>query len=400
MGAKASVAKAKIKSTDINDLAIMTTYELAEFIDQAAAEKYLCSICHNVLHNPTMINNSTETLGKSCGHYFCYECIKEALEINPTCPLCRRPSKLKSLIMLSFMDVAIGELKITCPFALKHAEAKEKPSCDWTGVLGNNGSNRRKHLTVDCPMRGAKCGKCNQLVAWSAIVTHLNLCPKDIVACSNRSLGCQKYMERESVAKHLREQCDYRAMQCTFRDLGHPTCAKIKTFLDYRTHMADCISLHQTLIEIEYAVSRAEQKQTNAKRSYEYCYQFNIPADPISEIDSELKECTLVTTSFNFLGTWNIRFCLMKLRNPIEGKTFRIAVETTVDNYSSVESGYRLHIVRLDFARMPCFGHIFVDEGIETSIASIDIPTWNAAITNGTICFVAGIGLPKLAPAA
>jgi hypothetical protein len=47
-----------------------------------------CSICISIYKKPTSL---------LCGHIFCFDCIKRVADINPLCPLCRKPFKLISI---------------------------------------------------------------------------------------------------------------------------------------------------------------------------------------------------------------------------------------------------------------------------------------------------------------
>jgi hypothetical protein len=66
------------------------------FIEKLESE-LICSICTEVLLNPTTT---------SCGHSFCYDCLEEWEDRNPTCPTCRAPidCKHKSIVLKSLNE--------------------------------------------------------------------------------------------------------------------------------------------------------------------------------------------------------------------------------------------------------------------------------------------------------
>lgn len=52
-------------------------YELMRFIGEID-EEFLCPICKLVLENPIQM---------PCDHSFCYECVKNRIEVDKTCPV-------------------------------------------------------------------------------------------------------------------------------------------------------------------------------------------------------------------------------------------------------------------------------------------------------------------------
>lgn len=66
----------------------------------------ICCICHAPFVRPVTT--------KTCAHTFCYECIVQALEHSPHCPVDRRSAKIEELVdaggivrAVSFIAVAI-----------------------------------------------------------------------------------------------------------------------------------------------------------------------------------------------------------------------------------------------------------------------------------------------------
>jgi len=57
-----------------------------------------CRICLEPLH--TIRNQSKEILASPCGHVFCGGCIRTALTVRPSCPICQKRADLSQLLQL------------------------------------------------------------------------------------------------------------------------------------------------------------------------------------------------------------------------------------------------------------------------------------------------------------
>ena len=64
---------------------------ILEKIDEPATTEESCAICMDFLDNPTMT---------SCGHMFCYDCIKMCLNNVKKCPMCKQDLEGKELIKI------------------------------------------------------------------------------------------------------------------------------------------------------------------------------------------------------------------------------------------------------------------------------------------------------------
>lgn len=52
----------------------------------------ICSICMDIVNNPTLT---------SCGHLFCYECLKLCLDKKKKCPLCVTNIEGKDILIVN-----------------------------------------------------------------------------------------------------------------------------------------------------------------------------------------------------------------------------------------------------------------------------------------------------------
>jgi hypothetical protein len=101
---------------------------LKDFIENLESE-LTCSICAEIILNPTTT---------SCGHSFCYDCLEEWEDRNPTCPTCRAPLDcqhksivLKSLIeefVLQFYSESAKTARITLSEERKMKNACRRPN--------------------------------------------------------------------------------------------------------------------------------------------------------------------------------------------------------------------------------------------------------------------------------
>ncbi|CCW68648.1 unnamed protein product [Phytomonas sp. Hart1] len=71
--------------------------ELVEELKRHELDKRECIICFDRVNRPAIL---------PCGHTFCSECIEHALQLNRTCPMCKRPTKNSqiSLVPLEFIS--------------------------------------------------------------------------------------------------------------------------------------------------------------------------------------------------------------------------------------------------------------------------------------------------------
>nr|ALJ01851.1 TRAF [Mizuhopecten yessoensis] len=216
-------------------------------------DKYDCPICLLVLREPYQ----TE-----CGHRFCQNCIKRWLretESEPRCPVDNAPLGEGQIFPDNFAKREILALLVQCPnhkdgcdtqVVLKQLK-KHLNTCEFAFLPCPNRCSHmplRKdltnHLEEMCPLRLLKCPTChielqaeylqkhvdscplasvkcqfcgNEGLIREQLQRHLNNdCPKAVIDCEFKELGCKETVERQSMAKHMQHcQQDHMQQMCT-----------------------------------------------------------------------------------------------------------------------------------------------------------------------------------------
>jgi len=229
----------------------MTAYDLQlfKFKDSEFLKTLCCCICQNVCLNPMEANNSfsgewrdCEAL-KPCGHLFCDNCITQWLKIKSQCPLCKQFLTVGQLHLSLTAKRLIEEMDIRCP----HQE------CKWTGCLGKDGIDLKRHLAVSCshefvsccyedctervsardmskhvascPKRDIECILCKQTIPMKNIKFHeINQCSESLVTCPN-DCHSSKYYFRKDLSIH-QETCSKQIVDCPYKPIGctFPSC--------------------------------------------------------------------------------------------------------------------------------------------------------------------------------
>ena len=127
--------------------------------DKKDLSNYLCKICNGIYNNPVLL---------SCGNIICKECYKIN---NKKCLIC-------------------GENNISIK------------------------SENLPYITSYLSKKTCKCKNegCNQQLTIKNILIHLEMCPKEIIACKYK---CGNKLLRESVESH-ESICIYRPYQCKY----------------------------------------------------------------------------------------------------------------------------------------------------------------------------------------
>ncbi len=208
-----------------------------KFVDDVP-EKFICSICTNVLRDPR--------LTECCGQHFCQGCLLKWLRKHRTksCLHCRLENF--NHILDKSVQREINQLKIRCSL-------REK-GCQWVGELGdlqthlnsekgcgyvkvrcpnicagflatlnsNYHAVPRKHLlqhlVSECPLRSYKCKHCGLKDTYEFITKrHYVKCPEFPLECPNKcgATGIRRIL----MATH-REQCPLERVPCPFQEAG------------------------------------------------------------------------------------------------------------------------------------------------------------------------------------
>ena len=151
-------------------------------------EDLICVICQDLLHCPMLT---------SCGHLFCYKCLKKTKD-KKNCPVCRKDFS-RSPFKDEFHDRKIKNLRVHC--------VNQDKGCGWVGELGHAHEHIQHascgHLPIICPNR---CSESR--VPFDQVEVHLKACSEQEVPCDYATLGCKVRMKRHLLAEHLMSSKD------------------------------------------------------------------------------------------------------------------------------------------------------------------------------------------------
>jgi hypothetical protein len=144
----------------------MAGYDRALYFNQH--EDYMCGICLNVLNNPHQCFS---------GHTYCYECLKNAAEVNRFCPTCKRPLKVEHLSASLFLKNQISELLVRC-YCLNEGQIHDGDICSWSGTMEKREAHQqvcKYWKKIDCPLfKMNKClDGCEKKIYLKDLVDHL-----------------------------------------------------------------------------------------------------------------------------------------------------------------------------------------------------------------------------------
>lgn len=124
----------------------------------------------------------------TCGHTFCHECIARAIEHLPQCPIDRSPLSLHDLVPANPI--------------VRHVS------------LANN-----VYAKSNCICRAAQ------------LVDEL------VVECPQRLEGCSQNLQRQLLASHIKDACQYVQVPCPEGE-----CDQVVLRKDIREHAHDCVN--------------------------------------------------------------------------------------------------------------------------------------------------------------
>ncbi|KAB5582410.1 putative ubiquitin fusion degradation protein [Coniochaeta sp. 2T2.1] len=217
----------------------------------------MCPICRTPFHEPITT--------KRCGHTFCTECLRQAIELQPCCPIDRRPIAFHpdQLCNPRIVGHQLDRLKVRCPNAgcevvttrgsIKTHYDRDCPQthvlcpgpgcnkgvarCDFdTCVYGGPlclheklncryctkkivFTDREKHYETECEGHTTACADCSALVVRHRMQKHLaTQCPEAQTVCMFKSHGCSVAGKRSVVEAHEQGGCVYEAIGKLVKD--------------------------------------------------------------------------------------------------------------------------------------------------------------------------------------
>lgn len=133
---------------------------LAEWFRETPALKELtCSICLAPACDPPNLG---------CGHLACNACLQGWMKQSRSCPECRMDVDPSTLRSNAFVQRAIWQLPVQCPFAAA--------GCSWTDEsFGTEGRNLNEHATL-CKFQEVVCQECSETIVYREMENHLTQC--------------------------------------------------------------------------------------------------------------------------------------------------------------------------------------------------------------------------------
>ena len=127
-------------------------------------------------------------------------------------------------------------------------------TCEFTPVPCSNKCKNEKgeikhfmrknlgtHLAEDCPNKDYECEHCWKRDTYANITkVHDEICEKKVVPCTN--IECPKTMQRQKIANHVKDSCQYTVIACKRQSIGCDVELKRK---DMAAHeQEDTLHLH------------------------------------------------------------------------------------------------------------------------------------------------------------
>jgi hypothetical protein len=176
-------------------------YHRALFVREASVEGYDCTVCLDVVEEPTQCHN---------GHTFCRACIVGALQRKAECPLDREPLSVATLVPNRMVAAHLAVLPVRCVHAAAlrgdrsevegDDDGEAESACAWRGQL----SALREHLGRECEAVTVACANasCAATFARRDAAAHAALCAHEHVACAVD--GCGARVARHALDDHMR----------------------------------------------------------------------------------------------------------------------------------------------------------------------------------------------------
>lgn len=170
-------------------------FDPALFVNQPVDEYAICSICQDVMDQPTMVCNQ--------GHSFCLDCITAWQKVNRDCPDCRT-QLYRNMPFNRALHGMIRGFQVSCP-----EKEDDNTRCVWQGSLG---MYLDSHAKTECPFIKVSCIDCGWRVRRKNLPSHKkHYCPERLVNCA----ACQERVRFSRVGSHQRNSCPERLVICS-----------------------------------------------------------------------------------------------------------------------------------------------------------------------------------------
>ena len=190
-----------------------------KFYNKEKSEFFHCLVCYEVCRAPVTCHSGA--------HLFCFDCLAESLQHNPSCPVCREP--LVSPVPSTFAAIQVSALDVVCVH----------DQCKWKGTCGRLDS----HLDTDCRHEPVKCSDnaCAALVPRGEMAMHQEFaCPQSCPNSKSHANGsldntCDVRLSRHDLVDHLAHHCKLRIIHCP-----HPHCDVSEVHCRMPAHIEIC----------------------------------------------------------------------------------------------------------------------------------------------------------------
>lgn len=211
-------------------------FSTALFVDKIE-DDLICGICKDVLNEP---------INLPCPHIFCQKCLSKNKENK--CPICRLNYTDSPLMLNSYVNQMVCNLKVKCIFYEK--------GCTWTGIIGNNKRHLLKHIEecsinrdiictycqqkikifsqsqhdLSCMMMPEKCKYCQLETTRGKFFIHMFMGTLFSRYCENMEKcihrQCNDKIPVGNMVQHLQTECSYDINSCTFCEIPHSMITK------------------------------------------------------------------------------------------------------------------------------------------------------------------------------
>ena len=241
-----------------------------------------CPICLQILREPYIVD--------CCGYSFCAACIERVGRDGKPCPHCNQPGY--TTLVNKGLKRALNEFRVYCPHRLS--------GCEWEDELGKldehlnsdplperqlrgcpfavieclhckEGIRRDKiagHQLKRCPQRPYTCEYCAEYKSTFEDVAHSHWpeCKCFLLPCPNECRPSGSGLQRQHLAKYVKEQCPLTVVQC---ELHHAGCEVTLPRKDMANHMKNDSIAHISLLVHELAQTKQELTQKVATQEHE-----------------------------------------------------------------------------------------------------------------------------------
>jgi len=258
----------------------------------------VCGICFEICNKPRQCKD---------GHLFCYQCIQQQIEHNPSCPLCRTEITLENIGRNLVAEKQAENLLVWCRYHFELGEneewfvsemgcneallsinlaAHEKQcayawtSCPYSEKCGKIRKKNRSEHESECVFRTIQCDFCYCLVQLSMINEHQRECKAGPVQCKY----CDEEMTRGNLASHEVDNCLEFNIDCPYE------CAEKVKRKDLKQHHKDFVAEH-----LDYMRDNIHQKHNlELTERDDRIRELNLKVDILNKKIQSLSEGALI----------------------------------------------------------------------------------------------------------